>query len=56
MTLSKNDIEKRIEQENLISPYCGDRTQACSYDMTFSGEYYSINEQIPKNAQKYPFP
>lgn len=51
MTLSKNDIEKRGEHEGLISPYCRSQTQACSYDMTFSGEYYYYDESDGNQVQ-----
>lgn len=40
MTLSKDDLLKRCVKEHLIEPYTMESIQACSYDLTFSGEYY----------------
>ncbi len=40
MTLSKKDLLDYCNKRGLIQPYNEQQIQACSYDLTFSGEYY----------------
>ena len=42
MVLSKSEIMHRCEDENekLITPFCHDNIQACSYDLTMGSQYY----------------
>ena len=49
MVLSKKDIRSRCELFNLITPWQEKCIQTCSYDMTFSGEYYYYN---PKDGNR----
>ena len=44
MVLSKTDIEKYCDK-GLIEPYNKKYVQTCSYDLTFSGEYYYYHKK-----------
>lgn len=44
MTLSRKEIKKCCKKNKLIDPYKEENIQTCSYDLTFSGEYYYYKE------------
>lgn len=44
MVLSRDNIIERCINKKLITPYEERLVQTCSYDMTFSGEYYYYSE------------